>query len=400
MTIFLTLSKEMMIDAIDQTQSKLIYAAPGLDKDLAQAIAGASEKVAPESLSVVIDPDPKICRFGFGEIESIAILKDANIDLRKTIGLRMGVLITDHYAWAFTPTPRLLESRPKAETPNALALSEAQAQNTVDAIMPSVDVANTKVKEPEIGSSPVDDIDIKTAQDDLKLKPPQKFDLARTVRVYSSYIQFVELSLSGCHINRHRLEVPPELLLLSQSDESSERLKSTYQLIDKNSCISNKVISNKLDSIRKDYLIPLGKTYGSVILRHTKEDFMNEMSELEEMILNYKKEVEKNLESEIEKTIEDLAKTLTPLVLQNPPKDFTKRNPTLDEESARTYTKNKILRKAPKAKNLIRDMRLSWVFKDVTYEMLTDEDFQRSLKDELPSVSLYTEQDGILSSVT
>jgi hypothetical protein len=45
----------------------------------------------------------------------------------------------------------------------------------------------------------------------LKEAPPVRFDLARQVRVFEPYLQYVELSLTGAAIQRHRLAIPPSI---------------------------------------------------------------------------------------------------------------------------------------------------------------------------------------------
>jgi len=42
----------------------------------------------------------------------------------------------------------------------------------------------------------------------LEEAPPVRFDVARQVRVFNAYLQYVELKLTGAAIQRHRLSIP------------------------------------------------------------------------------------------------------------------------------------------------------------------------------------------------
>jgi hypothetical protein len=41
--------------------------------------------------------------------------------------------------------------------------------------------------------------------------PPIPFDVARQVRVFEPYIQYVEINLKGCHIERRTVELPKSI---------------------------------------------------------------------------------------------------------------------------------------------------------------------------------------------
>jgi len=81
----------------------------------------------------------------------------------------------------------------------------------------------------EVDSAKVDDT--KFAQVDARLKeaPSGKFDLARQVRVFNAYLQYVELKLTGAAIQRHRLAIPPNILKLGGSKDLEGRLRTTFR---------------------------------------------------------------------------------------------------------------------------------------------------------------------------
>lgn len=145
------------------------------------------------------------------------------IPVRKCSGLRAGVLLADNQAWFFTPTPLFLEDTPDitSTAPNSMKISREQVNTIIAAISPRIAVQErldtieagncaplTVVLTPEIGYSQYSWEELNEAQEDLKLIPPEHFNLARQVRVYQSYVQFVELSLKGVALTRHTIQIP------------------------------------------------------------------------------------------------------------------------------------------------------------------------------------------------
>lgn len=389
MACFITCSSEILAEMVQKAKKQLIYAAPGMQLNLAKSIAEASRNNKELQIQVIVDPDPEVCRLGYGEIDSLQLLMDSGFKLKKTIGLRIGVIIIDEKAIIFTPTPLLIETSPKASAPNAIQITPSQAKMLVESMSPAVQVSpsSTVKPEPEIGRSELGIADFQVAKRDLENIPPQKFDLARIVRFYTAHIQFVEISLSGCHINRHKITIPSKLLNVTKSEDIQKRIQATYQLIDKSSKLSGKKITESLDAIRKKYLVSLGKNYGSVVLRKNKDAFLKEIENLSTSINDFKNEVRDNLTKEIEKTLKSLAATLAPVIKQNPPSDLTRQVPgKISIEIAKSYALDELIRSLHSVETIINDMKLDYIFKDVTFEMLINEDFQLGLKEKFKYV--------------
>jgi hypothetical protein len=54
----------------------------------------------------------------------------------------------------------------------------------------------------------VGDAQFAAIQKKLVEAPPVQFDVARQVRVFEPYLQYVELRLTGAAIHRHRIAIP------------------------------------------------------------------------------------------------------------------------------------------------------------------------------------------------
>jgi hypothetical protein len=63
----------------------------------------------------------------------------------------------------------------------------------------------------EVPSTKVIDEEFAAVGKRLEEAPPVQFDIARQVRVFNAYLQYVELKLSGAAIQRHRLAIPASI---------------------------------------------------------------------------------------------------------------------------------------------------------------------------------------------
>jgi hypothetical protein len=85
----------------------------------------------------------------------------------------------------------------------------------------------------------------------LEQAPPVRFDVARQVRVFIAYLQYVELKLSGAAIQRHRLAIPSSIQKLGGSKDLEGRLRTTFDLIERGDKLSSKALEDALNEIRK-----------------------------------------------------------------------------------------------------------------------------------------------------
>src|SRR5438132_12250329 len=97
----------------------------------------------------------------------------------------------------------------------------------------------------DVGSDLVTDGQFSKVNTSLEDAPPMRFDLVRQVRVFEPYLQYVELSLTGAAIQRHRLAIPPSIQKLGGSKELENRLRTTFELIEKGSKLSSKPLERR-----------------------------------------------------------------------------------------------------------------------------------------------------------
>ena len=126
-TMFCNLTSHDMASFIRSAKESVCYAAPGIQSEVAGAIADVAQRFGPEMTSVSLDFDERVIRMGFGSIDGVSQLREKGVAIQSCPGLRTGLLIVDGSGFVFTPTALYLEdekSLPSA--PNAMRMSSEQ----------------------------------------------------------------------------------------------------------------------------------------------------------------------------------------------------------------------------------------------------------------------------------
>ncbi|MDQ0917566.1 hypothetical protein [Paenibacillus sp. V4I5] len=390
-TTFGSLNSNMMGSLIQNAKKRIVYLAPSISKDLAEAIVARKSNVA--VIEVIIDSDPEVFRLGYGEIEGIETLVKGGMTIRKTSPLRIGILIVDYQAWIFSSTALIIEEAPKENTLNSIAVNPSQVQALINSVLSENkrdDFIQLSIleDEPEISQEKFTTQDLFKTKKDLNNRPAKQFDKEREVRVYSSYFQFVELKVSGIQINRRTVKIPTKLINAQNNKAIEDKLRTTYRLIDQDSKLPSGKIEDRIKELRKKYIKSLGDGQGTIILMNLKQEFQEEVDKLKKEIEKLMKESKNKLGKYLEKTKKDLIELLLPTVISSPPEDLrtgiTTRKPT--KEQAKKYLDDELDYVIPNVEEFLEEMDIQCDFKDVTYEMLNNTDFQNKLKALYPYV--------------
>ncbi|MDW7774501.1 MAG: hypothetical protein SCH71_16575 [Desulfobulbaceae bacterium] len=400
-TFFCHLSSRRIAEIIDKAEGPICYAGPGVQQEPAQAMVKAAIRLGPEMLTIWIDFDERVMRMGYGEIEAVKLLREVGIMVRHAEGLRSALIIADDEGYTFTPTPLYLEAEPNSEIRNALRLSREQVAEALARLSPAAKaVAVALAQDPEekerISSLPaegdfipVDHSIFNQVDISLKEAPPVKFDVVRQVRVFEPYLQYVELSLTGAAIQRHRLAIPASIQKLGGSQEIEGRLRTTFDLIEKGGKLSSKPLEDDLNDIRKNYTPSLGKDHGRVVLKGAKPYLEKRLDEFREKLAKHQKDVKKNLQQSLDESKEQIIEYYLPRVVESPPDALLGQllsggKPSKDD--ARRWLVRELSRVFPEAESLIKKMSLEVRYKDVTFETLNRDDFLDSVKMAFPDV--------------
>lgn len=400
-TMFCNLSSQGMANFIRSANASVCYAAPGLQPEVASSIAEVAQRLGPEMTSVSLDFDERVIRMGFGSIDAVRQLRDAGVVIQNSSGLRTGLVIVDQSGYVFTPTALYLEAEQShVGAPNAMRLSSEQLNEARARLSPAAKaIAIAQAKTPEekakiealpldVKTSVVKEQEFKAVQQKLHEVPPVSFDVVRQVRVFEPYLQYVELSLTGAAIQRHRLAIPPSIQKLGASKELENRLRTTFDLIEKGSKLSSKPLEDALNEIRKNFTPSLGKDHGRVVLKAAKPVLVERLAEFRKKLTDYQLKVKAELQGHLEKSREEVINYFLPQVIDSPPDALRGQllSPTPSEEDAHRWLGSELDRVFPTADELIQEMKLEERFKDVTFETLNRKDFLESVKLAFPNV--------------
>lgn len=217
---------------------------------------------------------------------------DAGIAVQSSPGLRTALVVVDNGGYIFTPTALYLEAEPiDGSASNAIRMSGKQVAQALARLSPAakaIAIAQAETLEAkqriealtvDVVSAPITPEKLTEVTTSLKEAPPVRFNLARQVRVFEPYLQYVELSLTGAAIQRHRVAIPPNIQKLGGNKDLESRLRTTFDLIEKGSKLSSKPLEDALNEIRKNFTPSPGKDHGRVVLKAAKPHLVARLTE-------------------------------------------------------------------------------------------------------------------------
>ncbi len=428
-SVFQSMSDGKMASLIDAASQRVAVATPAVRRSTSAALLRAANRIGKDSVVIVTDCDEEVFRLGYGDFDALSELHNADIGVRQSPGLRIGFLLCDDQAWIFAPTALYVQEEVQSdETPNAIALRGIDVDRIASRVLPvasenpvaatprlnpsvaaAIEQLPTEVRdnliemvtgtkkeirdeiasaEIEIGHEEVPARVIEHTKKVLDQAPPIAFDVARQVRVFEPYIQYVEISLRGCAIERHRVEVPKAIQGIEPNAELNSRLRTTFELIEKSSSISSKPLEKELNDIRENFTRALGKPWGRVILRSSRPLFDARIDSFRKRLAQHKESVQENLEKHLGDSRSQLVDYYLPLVRESPPDVLLGQitTPKPSDEQIRSWLEAELERVFPAPESLVTEMQLDVQFRDVTYETLNESGFGEKLRDAFPRV--------------
>lgn len=415
MGTFTVVNEKTLCEAIAATQQTLVFVAPGIAKPVVDAI-GASLRSKPHLLvTAIIDLDPEVYRLGFGTEEGLRALQELagqqHFELRQQEGLRVGLLVTDQRTLVYSPTPLLIEAGSTSEEkPNAVVISR-DAEPTAALLhacgAPGTgDSSTPPPQQAEVGRHPATPKAVEASLASLKEVPPKKFSVARIERVYESKIQFVELELTGYRLSAKRVNIPNDLLV-GEEKAFKERLKNSFLLLQGEQTITVRIpvfdletakpktsheggqdpteewSEAKLEEQRKalydEFLISVPR-FGHVIMRRNRPDFDKRLKLLEAQIEAFNEAIQKELGTKLNDAVRALARTLLPRIRDQLPQRYQRVLPMSvpNDEIVLAILEQDLATSFGGSTEVFKP-ELRSVFKDVTYESISDPRFRDAL---------------------
>ncbi len=386
---------------IQSARRRVVLAAPAMRSDSAKAIIEAMQRLGQESVRIIMDCDEEVFRLGFGAIDAVELLGEAECVVQQCSGLRIGVLICDDRAWVFAPTALYVQAEVHSdETPNAVELRADDVERIVWRLSPQEREAATREELPpnlraelegadtEIGVDRVSGADFAKAKEALDIAPPIPFDVARQVRVFTPYMQYVDIRLLGCNIERRRVVIPKSIQGVGAAAEIEGRIKTTFDLIERGGTVSSQSLQRELNEIRDNFTRSLRKPWGRVILRSKRGEFDDRISELLQKLELYKQEAQANMAEYLDQSRRQVVEYYLRFVMESPPDalrgQIMTRRPS--EADCRAWLDAELKRVFPSPAAIIKEMKLEVHYRDVTYETLNEDGFAEEVRKAYPHV--------------
>lgn len=420
MSTFTVVNEETLAAAVDRCRERLVYIAPGITEKIVAAMALAMQRPQPPSLTVIIDADPEVCRLGYGTVEGLralqALAAGQMLPIRYQPGLRLGVLIADGEIAVYSPTPLLIEAgSERVDQPNAITLG---ASNPLDRVLKACAAEGesgpdmTLPSEAEVGTMAATPELLQASLKELERLPPKPFDVARTERVYNTKLQYVDFEVTGYKLTARRVQIPTDLLV--GTDKTLEaRLRNSFSLLEgKESLVvqiadadpdsgeprldkqgrpmmvsySELAIEEERKKIYTDFLTPV-PGHGQLISKMRRGAFDTRVAWFKSRVAAYTVAVKQQLDQAVAESVKELTKALLPGVMQRPPARLMKHSmslvPTEDDYRAAVETE---LSQAFNLGDRFFQPTVKVIFKDLTYETITDEKFVAQLKKLFPGL--------------
>ena len=390
---------DTIVDLLEQARERVLMLAPAVSNRVADVLSRRWRELGPRSVSVILDVDPEVYRLGYGDIDALAALERVAADLgtmlQRQPGIRIGLVISDANTLVYSPTPLLVEAKPssvrsdKAVHPNAILLTQAASE-----VADELGLGEQGVKTQSIGLDKARRSEIDNVCQDLQRNPPQKFDIARKVRVFNAAFEFVEFELVGTFIDRKTVPIPKHLSGIADK-QTRQQMRTSFTILPPDHKLSGEHLKRDKNLIAKKYLRSI-KNHGSVVLRSRKDKFEKEVEILRKAVAKFAETIRDELQAAMDRNREALLNSMFPLVRRTTPKEWLMSDGTKpDAETIRQFLDEDLRHAFGSAEKLIRNMAVRLVFKGVTYESLTNEAFLTAAREGIPELqNMYEEFDA------
>lgn len=391
------LTSEDIAARIREAGETCLLIAPGVDAIVAKALLERAQRTANKA-RVVIDGTHHAERSGYGETDTWrALMKET--ELRAMPGTRLGLLVTGRGAWLFAPRAGKLDPRDEAglsavalttHRESALALSERilgqREQPSRNEANPP-DGACEHPPGPGAGdacelsarSDTITEAEVARAEQAIKEHPPRDYAKEREITVYTAFVGYIELRLTGASLATGvRLRIPKELVERGLGEEELRtRISESVRInLDGEVDTGVRAINERLNAIRTLYTRQLGEPHGRIYRKRQRQELDRHLEDLKGEIDQANAALGQRIEAAVRKQIDDLAETYSRQATQGALPELTK------EDIGR------LLLKAWNEAGAVRPRKvmLEVTFKDLTWETLQDEVLKQRILEEFPDL--------------
>ena len=113
------------------------------------------------------------------------------------------------------------------------------------------------------------------------------------------------------------MAIPPSIQKLGGSKDLESRLRTTFELIEKDSTLSSKPLEDALNEIRKNFTPSLGKDHRRVVLKAAKPYLVERLTELRTKLEEHQKMVATELQKHLDTSRQQIVDYYMPRVIES-----------------------------------------------------------------------------------
>jgi hypothetical protein len=380
-----------LIELMKKSKNRVYLSLPSLYLPMTKRII---DEVNASDIGIIVDFSEEKIRDGFGDIDSIMMLKKSRIKLRSLSNNMVSFIICDDMGYFLFPKSKY--SHETEENINAVIMNEETVSAVIDYffktepeikndINTETEIDKSKDITPKFQAKEISETIFNQVKDNIVNNPPLDPDFKKILNVYRTKLEFVEFQFDGANIASQKVNIPSRLLPFK--DEAIIRRLETKFVLFKN--IENReefkkfaAIKETVKKLRNTYLLPFSARKKSFIDKTRKKDFLSQVEKCRKDLLDTKQSLSKALNDEMIKSKEQFVKELQDFFNMYP--DNQQQDIINDRDSINLVNKNKATEivyriNYPNIDKLLKDIDMKCYFYDITYNELKDDNFLESL---------------------
>jgi len=401
MTVFRSIQDKDVVHSICSAKTRLVYVAPGVSREVAQALVTCLEGKGVPQVAIVLDGDEETCRLGYCDAPSLETLSTAatthRVQIRRHAGIRLGLLLADQEVMIWAPTPLMFEAPRDAKEPNGLILTPQTLEELPAALGFDPVTPPNKV---ELSTEKLTTKEVNLVAQAIKAVPPAPFNLARLTRVFSAKFQFIDTELRGAELTKREMRLDSLIVNSDAPAELRSILHTTVQpfATDSNKEVEVAAIANGELAYRKNGEQILQPTTQAEIHKYwaaTNDRYVVNLPGFGKLIRHTDK-VKFEAEKEVfELVLKQWVDGFRKLVEGDHEKRVTRIADLIEGRMKQANAKDKLSRPAIGAlvrQGLVRlrviEPNVKVVYKNITVESARDQEFLDALRGVLPEEEL------------
>lgn len=387
MNLLNKLNDNLLIKIMKESKNRVYLSLPSIYQYMAAKIIN---EVEAGDLRIIVDFSEEKIRDGFGDIESIEMLRNSRIVLKSLPNNMVSFIICDDIGYFLFPKSKY--SQEPENNFNAVRMNNESILAVIDYFFkPEFEISSDKdldkPAEPnqKFQAKEIPETIFKQVKRNIVNNPPINPDFNKILNVYKTKLEFVELQFEGANITSQKVNIPSKLLPFK--DETIKKSLETRFVLFNNIEERKEYekfaeIKETIKNIRNTYLLPFSERKKSFIDKNRKSEFENEVKKCQDKLFEAVNSLTKLLTSEILDSKKRFTEELQDFLLLYPIHE--QHDYTNNYDYHYRFNKDKATEivysiKFPDIEKLLGEIEIKLFFYEISENDLKDDKFLNSL---------------------